>query len=63
VDKVVDDAANSEILSLLDMFSGYQQVRVQREDEEKASFIIPFGTYFFVRMPEGLKNEGAPFRG
>jgi hypothetical protein len=63
VDKVVDDAANSEMLSLLDMFLGYQQVRVRREDEEKTSFITPFGTYCFVRMPEGLKNEGAPFRG
>jgi hypothetical protein len=28
VDKVVDDAANSEMLSLLDMFSGYHQIRV-----------------------------------
>jgi hypothetical protein len=35
VEKVVDDAANSEMLSLLDMFSGYHQVRVQREDEER----------------------------
>jgi DNA-directed RNA polymerase beta' subunit len=35
VDKVVDDAANNEMLSLLDMFSGYHQIRVRREDEEK----------------------------
>jgi hypothetical protein len=28
VDKIVDDAANSEMLSLLDMFSGYLQIRV-----------------------------------
>jgi hypothetical protein len=28
VDKIVDDAANSEMLSLLDMFSGYHQIRV-----------------------------------
>jgi hypothetical protein len=48
VDKVVDDAANSEMLSLLDMFSRYHQVRVRREDEEETSFIIPFRTYCFV---------------
>jgi hypothetical protein len=29
VDKIVDDAANSEMLSLLDMFSGYHQIMSQ----------------------------------
>jgi hypothetical protein len=61
VDKIVDDAANSEMLSLLDMFSGYHQKRVRKEDEEKTSFITPFGTFCFVRMPEGLKNAGCTF--
>jgi hypothetical protein len=28
VDKVVDDATNSEMLSLLYMFSGYHQIRL-----------------------------------
>jgi hypothetical protein len=56
VDKIVDDAANSEMVSLLDMFSGYHQIRVRKEDEEKTSFITPFKTFCFVRMPEGLKN-------
>jgi hypothetical protein len=56
VDKIVDDAAKSEMLSLLDMFSGYHQIRVRREDEEKTSFITHFGTFCFVRMPAGLKN-------
>jgi hypothetical protein len=61
VDKIVDDAANSEMLSLLDMFSGYHQIRVRREDEEKTSFITPFGTFCFVRMPEELKNVACTF--
>jgi hypothetical protein len=61
VDKIVDDAANSEMLSLLDMFSGYHQIRVHKEDEEKTSFITPFGTFCFVRMPEGLKNARCTF--
>jgi hypothetical protein len=62
VDKIVDDAANSEMLSLLDMFSGYHQIRVRKEDEEKTSFITPFGTFCFVRMPEGLKTQDAHFQ-
>jgi hypothetical protein len=61
VDKIVDDAANSEMLSLLDMFSGYHQIRVRKQDEEKTSFITPFGTFCFLRMPEGLKNVGCTF--
>jgi hypothetical protein len=61
VDKIVDDAANSEMLSLVDMFSGYHQIRVRREHEEKTSFITPFGTFYFVRMPKGLKNAGCTF--
>jgi hypothetical protein len=61
VDKIVDDAASSEMLSLLDMFSGYHQTRVHKEDEEKTSFITPFGTFCFMRMPEGLKNVGCTF--
>jgi hypothetical protein len=61
VDKIVDDAANSEMLSLLDMFSGYHQIRVRKKDEEKTSFITPFGTFCSIRMPEGLKNAGCTF--
>jgi len=29
---------------------------MKREEEEKMSFTTPFGTYCFVRIPEGLKN-------
>jgi hypothetical protein len=43
------------------MFLGYHQIRVRKEDEEKTSFITPFGTFCFVRMPEGLKNTGCTF--
>jgi len=34
---------------------------MRKEDEEKTSFTTPFGTYCFVRMPEGLKNVGQTF--
>ena len=61
IDKIVDNAANSQLMSLLDCFSGYHQIWMRSEDEEKTSFITPFGTYCFVRMPEGLKNAGQSF--
>jgi hypothetical protein len=61
IDKVVDSAAGSEIMALLHCFSGYHQIWLHREDEEKTSFIMPFGTYCYLRMPEGLKNAGPIF--
>ena len=34
---------------------------MRKEDEEKPSFITLFGTYYFVRMPECLKNARQSF--
>jgi hypothetical protein len=34
---------------------------MKKEDEPKASFITPSGTYCYLRMPEGLKNVGGSF--
>ena len=49
------------MMSLLDCFSGYHQIWMRKEDEEKTSLTTPFGTYYFVRIPEGLKNAGQSF--
>jgi ribonuclease HI len=48
-------------MALLDYFSGYHQIWLCKEDEEKISFITPFSTYCYLRMPEGLKNTGPMF--
>jgi hypothetical protein len=48
-------------MSLLDCFSGYHQIYMKEEDNASTSFITPFGTYCFIRMPEGLKNAGSTF--
>jgi hypothetical protein len=61
IDKIVDSAAGCEVMSLLDCFSGYHQIYMKEEDKTSTSFITPFGTYFFIRMPEGLKNAGSTF--
>jgi hypothetical protein len=61
IDKIVDSAAGYEVMSLLDCFSGYHQIYMKEEDMASTSFITPFVTYCFVRMPEGLKNAGSTF--
>jgi hypothetical protein len=61
IDKIVDSAAGCEVMSLLDCFSGYHQIYMKEEYKASTSFISPFGTYCFIRMPEGLKNAGSTF--
>ena len=61
VDTSVDKAAGCKQFSLLDFFSGYQKIWLNKEDEEKTSFTTPFGTYCYIRMHEGLKNVGSTF--
>jgi hypothetical protein len=61
IDKIVDSVAGCKVMSLLDCFSGYHQIYMKEEDKASTSFITPFGTYCFIRMPEGLKNAGSTF--
>jgi hypothetical protein len=48
-------------MELLDCFSGYYQIWLHQEDKEKISFITPFDTYCYLRMPECLRNAGPMF--
>jgi hypothetical protein len=61
IDKVVNLAAGSEIMVVLDCVSRYHQIWLRKEDEEKTSFITHFRTYCYLRIPEGLKNVGPTF--
>jgi ribonuclease HI len=61
IDSLVDAAASSELMSLLDCYSSYHQIWMKKEDEPKTSFITPSGTYCYLRMPEGLKNAAGSF--
>jgi hypothetical protein len=51
IDKIIDSAAVCEITALLDCFLGYHKIWLRKEDEEKTSFITPFDTYCYLRMP------------
>jgi hypothetical protein len=62
VDQIVDDCAGSEIFSLMDGFSGYNQINIAPEDQHKTAFICPWGTFAYRKLPFGLKNAGATFQ-
>jgi ribonuclease HI len=61
IDPLVDAVASLELMSLLDCYSGYHQIWINKEDESKTSFITPSGTYCYLRMRKGLKNVGGSF--
>nr|AAO19368.1 putative polyprotein [Oryza sativa Japonica Group] len=61
IDQLVDSTVGCELMSFLDAYSGYHQIRMNPADIPKTAFITPFGTFCHLRMPFGLKNAGATF--
>jgi hypothetical protein len=51
-----------EMMSMLDDFSGYNQVLVKEEDKIKTVFTTIWGTYKYLRMPFRLTNVGSTFQ-
>jgi len=44
--------------SFMDGFSGYNQIKMNPEDEKHSSFRMPLGVYCYTLMPFGLKIVG-----
>ena len=58
---IVDATVGHELLSFMDAFSGYNQISMDIDDQEKTSFVTAQGTYCYRVMPFGLKNAGATY--
>jgi hypothetical protein len=58
IDQVVDSIAGCNLLSFLECYSGYHQIPLKVEDQEKTVFITTFGAFCYLTMPSGLKNAG-----
>jgi hypothetical protein len=61
IGKIVDSTVGCEMMALVNCFSGYHQIWLHKEDEEKTIFITPFGTSCYLRMLEGLYNARPTF--
>lgn len=46
----------------MDRCSVYNQIQIKPEDQHKTSFICPWGTFTYKRMPFVLKNARATFQ-
>ena len=62
IDTLVDSAARHELLSFMDAFSGYYQIKMKEEDQEKTSFVTSQGLFCYKVMSFGLKNAGATYQ-
>jgi hypothetical protein len=62
IDQVIDSTAGCDLLCFLDCYSGYHQIAIKEEDQEKTAFITPFGAYCYTTMSLGLTNAGATYQ-
>ncbi|KAM0904400.1 hypothetical protein ACQ4PT_018037 [Festuca glaucescens] len=62
INQIIDSIAGSESPCFLDAYSGYNQIKMAIEDQEKTSFITLFDAYCYTTMSFGLKNAGATYQ-
>ncbi|RDX73894.1 Retrovirus-related Pol polyprotein, partial [Mucuna pruriens] len=62
IDRLVDGVSGYALLSFMDAYSGYNQIRMHPQDEEKTAFITETGAFCYRVMPFGLKNAGATYQ-
>ncbi|PIN12571.1 DNA-directed DNA polymerase [Handroanthus impetiginosus] len=62
IDQMLDKLAGKEFYCFLDGYSGYNQISITLENQEKTTFTCPYGTFAFRRMPFGLCNAPATFQ-
>ena len=62
IDTLVDSTARHELLSFMDAFSSYNQIKMNEEDQERTSFVTSQGLFCYKVMSFGLKNAGATYQ-
>ncbi|KAK0596401.1 hypothetical protein LWI29_015350 [Acer saccharum] len=62
IDQMLERLAGHSHYCFLDGYSGYNQIAIAPEDQEKTTFTCPFGTFAYRRMPFGLCNAPGTFQ-
>ncbi|GAU39237.1 hypothetical protein TSUD_396840 [Trifolium subterraneum] len=62
IDKLVDNSSGFKLLSFMDAYSGYNQIKMAEIDKKKTAFMTETGNYYYNVMPFGLKNAGATYQ-
>jgi hypothetical protein len=62
IDHVLDSLSGKNFFSFLDGFSGYNQIKIAPQDQDKTTFTSPWGTFSYRVLPFGLCNSPATFQ-
>ena len=62
IDILVDSTARHQLLSFMDSFSGYNQIKMEVADQEKTSFVTSQGLFCYNVMSFGLTNAGETYQ-
>jgi len=62
IDRLVEATAGHGLLSSMAAFSGYNQIVMRPNDQEKTAFITDRGNYCYKVMPFVLKNARATYQ-
>ncbi|GKC14260.1 reverse transcriptase domain-containing protein [Tanacetum coccineum] len=62
MDQILERLARNKFYCFLDGFSGYFQIPIDPQDQEKTTFTCPYGTFAYRRMPFGLCNAPGTFQ-
>ncbi|GJW22388.1 reverse transcriptase domain-containing protein [Tanacetum coccineum] len=62
MDQMLERLAGNEFYCFLDGFSGYFQIPIDPQDQEKTTFTCPYGTFAYRHMPFGLCNAPGTFQ-
>ncbi|GJX87089.1 reverse transcriptase domain-containing protein [Tanacetum coccineum] len=62
IDQMLERLFRNEYDCFLDGFSGFFQILIAREDQDKTTFTCPYNTFAYRRMPFGLCNAPATFQ-
>lgn len=62
IDQLIDSTVGNEMLSFMDAFAGYNQIKLSKEDQDETAFITYKGVFAFIVLPFGLLNLGATFQ-
>ncbi|GJR89653.1 reverse transcriptase domain-containing protein [Tanacetum coccineum] len=62
MDQMVERLVGNEFYYFLDGFSGYFQIPIDPQNQEKTTFTCPYGTFAYRRMPFDLCNSPGTFQ-
>jgi hypothetical protein len=62
MERLLQRVTGAGMMSMLDGFSGYNQILVKKEDQLKTAFSTPWGTFMYLRFPFGLMNARSTFK-